>query len=158
MYCMIDTLHWVGLETSIMCIATAYVALCTYVCELYHHHHRSSIIYHLLSQRTPSRGIISYRTSRPSLHLLKPVNLFTLPPQLLPPIHTPPLPRPPLPILTLPLPNLLIQHNAIHTRLQQRKHQTRLALQSPQAIEDRCAGFVREIEEEGGHLSYSVSN
>jgi hypothetical protein len=65
-----------------------------------------------------------------------------------PPLHTP-ITRP-TPILIIS--NLLIQHNTIHTRLEQRKHQARFPLQTSQAIEYCGAGLVREIEEEGGHL------
>jgi hypothetical protein len=38
------------------------------------------------------------------------------------------------PALVPALPDLLIQHYAVHTRLEQREHQARLALQAPQSI------------------------
>ena len=55
-----------------------------------------------------------------------------------------------LPLLLQPTPpiNLLLQHNTIHARLEQRKHQARLALQLAQAVEDgrrRRAGEVVEV-------------
>ena len=82
----------------------------------------------------------------------------SLPPSLLSP-HRPtssfasltptlPLMFPLLPILL----NLLIQHNAIHTRLEQRKHQTRLPFQPPQPIQHGCAGRIGQLSQQGAHL------
>lgn len=48
--------------------------------------------------------------------------------------------------------NLLIQHNTIHARLEQRKHKRRFALEATQAVEDSGAGFIRESEQQRGHL------
>jgi hypothetical protein len=54
--------------------------------------------------------------------------------------QTPPMPTAPLslpPRLTAPV-NLLLQNDTVHARLEQRKDQTRLALQLAQAVEDIC--------------------
>jgi len=98
-------------------------------------------------------GIISYRLSHPR-SIPSPLFRFLThhPNSFILPIHTlpPPLPTP-IPLL-IPLPNLLIQHNTIHTRLQQRKHKTRLPLQAPQTIQYSRARRIRQIEKKRGHL------
>ena len=63
----------------------------------------------------------------------------------------------PHPTSTLPLPlltpiNLLLQHNAIHTSLQQRTHQTRLPFQHPQSIKYLGCRAVRKRGEDVGKL------
>lgn len=49
--------------------------------------------------------------------------------------------------------DLLIQHNAIHACLQERKNQTCFALETAQPIEDGCTRRVGKGEQECGHLS-----
>ena len=44
---------------------------------------------------------------------------------------------------------LLLQHDAIHTSLEQRKRQARLALQVAQPVEDLGAGVRCEVVERG---------
>lgn len=53
------------------------------------------------------------------------------------------------PLLILPIPPiyLLLQHNAIHTSLEQRKRQTCLALQFSQAVEDFRGRVGSEVVE-----------
>lgn len=48
--------------------------------------------------------------------------------------------------------NLLLQHDAVHTSLEQRKRQACLALQVAQAVEDVGARVRREVVERGGEL------
>lgn len=57
------------------------------------------------------------------------------------------LPTPLTPIIT-PI-NLLLQHNTIHTSLQQRTHQTSLPLQQPQSIQYFCSRAVGESRDGG---------
>lgn len=71
--------------------------------------------------------------------------------------HTPsPLTLHPIPFLT-PI-DLLLQHNTIHTRLQQRAHQTRLPLQQSQPIEYFRSGAIGEGGEMGGKLNIGAVN
>jgi hypothetical protein len=53
--------------------------------------------------------------------------------------------------------NLLIQHNAVHTRLQQREHETRLPLQSSQRIEYLGRRVRRKVRQERRHLVTTIS-
>lgn len=77
-----------------------------------------------------------------------------------PPTNEPQTPSPSFPITPSPLPlspflptiNLLLQHNTIHARLQQRAHQTRLPLQHTQPIQDLRSGPFRKRGENVGEL------
>lgn len=48
--------------------------------------------------------------------------------------------------------NLLLQHDAVHTGLEQRKGQARLALEFAEAVEDLGAGVGGEVFEDVGEL------
>lgn len=48
--------------------------------------------------------------------------------------------------------HLLLQHDAVHTRLEQRKHQAGLALQLAEAVEDLGGRGAGEIVEDGSEL------
>ena len=52
----------------------------------------------------------------------------------------------------LPTIDLLLQHDTVHTRLEQRAHQTRLPLQHPQPVQDFCSGPFSERGEDAGEL------
>lgn len=97
-------------------------------------------------------------------HFLQLHPLCVLLPQRPPPsqiLHLPipsPLLLPLLPLLpspAVPPPNLLLQHNAVHARLEQRKHQARLALQLAQPVEDLGRRLRREVVEDGRELCTS---
>lgn len=59
--------------------------------------------------------------------------------------------------LTAPV-NLLLQHDAIHAGLEQRKHQARFALQLPQSVEDLRARWAAQIVEDGCELHDESAN
>jgi hypothetical protein len=63
----------------------------------------------------------------------------------------PPLPALPTTLPTTPI-NLLLQHDAVHARLEQRKHEAGLALQLAEAVEDVGGLGGREVDEEGCEL------
>lgn len=53
--------------------------------------------------------------------------------------------------------NLLLQHNAVHTSLQQREHQARFPLQAPQRVQNISGGSSGEGVEEGCQLPFNAS-
>jgi len=76
--------------------------------------------------------------------------LFIPPNPYLPPVTPSPHPSTPTPrSIPLFITNLLLQHNTIHTSLQQRKHKTSFPLQPPQGIEDFRRRIRGKIGEEG---------
>ena len=48
--------------------------------------------------------------------------------------------------------NLLLQHNAVNTGLEECEHETRLALELAQAVEDLAGGRAGECVEDRGEL------
>jgi hypothetical protein len=85
------------------------------------------------------------------------VTVVVLTPPMIPMTFMTPLP--PLPHLPTTLPttpvNLLLQHDAVHARLEQGKHEAGLALQLAEAVEDVGRGGGGEVVEEGCELEYN---